>query len=244
MPYTVRTQLTPGETEMRKVYAATLADMISKNSKVVALSADLMSSDGTQANHKKDPVHFVQAGIQEANMIGVAAGMSLTGIIPYAHSFACFASRRVYDQAFISVGFAQCNVRIVGSDPGITATYNGGTHMPFEDAGLMRLIPGMTVVEPTDVVMLEDILRQTETLQGSFYIRMARKEAVNIYEPGSTFELGKAAKLRDGKDVTLIASGYCVAEAMTAHDAFGYFGRTYDFEVLGLQGISTSGSMA
>jgi len=117
---------------------------------------------------------------------------------------------------FISAAYADLNVRIIGSDPGITAAYNGGTHMPFEDMGIMRNIPNITIMEPTDGVMLADILKQVKDLYGVFYIRLLRKEPMRIYEDGSTFEIGKGIPLRDGTDVTLITSGYLVSETLKA----------------------------
>jgi len=116
----------------------------------------------------------------------------------------------------MSGAYAKANVRIIGSDPGVTAAYNGGTHMPFEDLGIMRNIPEMTLLEPTDSVMLMDTIKQLAELYGMFYIRLLRKNAIKIYEEGSRFEIGKAAKLKNGKDVTIIANGIMVAEALNA----------------------------
>jgi transketolase len=140
------------------------------------------------------------------------------GKIPYAHTFGPFATRRSCDQIFMSGAYARANVRIIGSDPGVTAAYNGGTHMPFEDLGIMRLIPEMTIIEPTDAVMLKDVIRQTEKLHGMFYIRLIRKAATQIYEEGSSFEIGKAVTVREGSDLTIMANGIMVLEAVKAHD--------------------------
>jgi len=187
-----------------------------KNNQIVILDADLMSSMGMIPFLKEFPERTFNCGVQEANMIGIAAGLSATGKIPFAHTFATFATRRCYDQVFISGAYAKANVRIIGSDPGVTSAYNGGTHMPFEDMGIMRNIPEMTVLEPTDSVMLIDIIKQLAGLYGMFYVRLLRKNAIKIYEEGSTFEIGKAVKLKDGKDVTIIANGIMVAEALKA----------------------------
>jgi len=149
-------------------------------------------------------------------MIGVAAGMSAVGLIPFVHTFGVFASRRVMDQVFLSAAYAKLNVRIIGSDPGVTAASNGGTHMPFEDMGMMRCIPEVTILEPTDSVMLADLMEKTKNTFGVFYIRLFRKKAAKIFEDGSKFEIGKAAKLREGKDVTIFATGICVVEAIKA----------------------------
>lgn len=201
---------------MRDAYCTTLMELASKDNRIVALDADLMKSMGMIPFSKAFPDRTFDCGIQEANMIGVAAGLSATGKVPYAHSFATFATRRCYDQVFISAAYARLNVRIIGSDPGVTAEYNGGTHMPLEDMGIMRNIPGITVIEPTDSTMLKDIIRQTADLYGIFYIRLLRKNAVKVYEEDSKFEIGKGIKLRDGKDVTILATGLMVAEAIKA----------------------------
>lgn len=152
-------------------------------------------------------------------MMGVASGLSAAGMIPVAHTFGVFASRRAADQVFLSAAYGRMNVRIIGSDPGVTAAGNGGTHQPFEDLGIMRGIPGITVIEPTDSIMLRDMLLQTKDRYGVFYIRLSRKKSEQIYQEGSTFEIGKAVELRPGTDVTLLASGVCVADSLRAADA-------------------------
>jgi transketolase len=149
-------------------------------------------------------------------MIGVAAGLSATGKVPFAHSFATFTTRRSLDQVFMSAAYAKLNVRIIGSDPGVMASFNGGTHMAFEDLGVMRGIPEMTVLEPTDSTMLCDLIKQLANAYGVFYIRLMRRNAVKVYEEGSTFAIGKAVTLREGKDATIIAIGLCVAESIQA----------------------------
>jgi len=216
MSYKVCTGLETEKLAMRDVYAATMMDMASQNDKIVSLDCDLMNSVGMVKFAKEFPERTVNCGIMEANMIGVAAGMSAVGMIPYAHTFGCFATRRCLDQIFVSAAFAKANVRIIGSDPGVTAAFNGATHMPFEDIGSLRDIPGVTIIEPTDSVMLEDMIRQVEKKFGVFYIRLSRKNAIKIYEDGSTFEIGKSATIRTGRDVTIIASGICVAESVKA----------------------------
>lgn len=206
------------EAMMRDVYCKTLMELASKDENIIALDADLINSMGMAPFLKAYPERTIDCGIQEANMMGVAAGLSATGKIPFAHSFAPFATRRCYDQVFLSAAYARLNVKIIGSDPGITAAFNGGTHMPLEDMGIMRNIPGITILEPVDSVMLADLIRQIAYKYGVFYVRLLRKNAVKIYEDGSTFEIGKAVKLRDGKDVSIIATGIMVAEALKAAD--------------------------
>ena len=209
---------------MRDAYCDTLMDLAKDDPRIVALDADLVSSSGMKRFFQAFPDRAVQCGIAEANMVGIAAGLSLTGKVPFAHSFGTFASRRVADQIFISAAYAKLNVRIVGSDPGVTAAYNGGTHMPFEDMGMLRTIPDITLLEPTDPVMLADLVRQLTDVWGVYYIRMARKTVKGIYEEGSSFEIGKGNVLRNGTDVTLIASGILVAEALKAAELLAELG--------------------
>jgi len=216
--YTVNSTFAKNPLMMREAYCNTLRDLAARNPNIVALDADLIGSSGMKPFFKEFPNQAVQCGIAESNMIGIAAGLSATGKIPFAHSFGCFASRRVCDQIMISASYAKLNVRIIGSDPGITAAYNGGTHMPFEDMGVLRSIPQITLLEPTDPVMLENLVRQLETAYGVYYLRMARKNVTGVYAPGSEFEIGKGNILRQGTDVTVIASGILVAEALSASE--------------------------
>lgn len=201
---------------MRDVYCKTLMKLAEKDERIIALDADLMNSLGMVPFGEAFPDRTINCGVQEANMIGVAAGLSAVGKVPYAHSFGTFASRRCFDQVFLSAAYAGLNVRIIGSDPGITAAYNGGTHMPFEDIGIMRNVPAITIIEPADSVMLEDMVMQLADRYGVFYVRLLRKNAVRIYEEGSTFAIGKAVTLRNGSEVTIIATGIMVSEALQA----------------------------
>lgn len=214
--YQVEEKVMPEAHEMRAVFAEVMADMAKEDKRVMYLDCDLMNSIGMAKYWKEHPDRAINCGIQEANMIGTAAGMSATGLIPFTHTFGTFATRRVMDQIYVSAAYAGLNVKIIGSDPGITATLNGGTHMPLEDMGMMRCVPEITIVEPTDSIMLADLLRKAKDTYGVFYIRLSRKIADKIYKEGSTFEIGKAAKVRDGKDATIFATGICVAEAIKA----------------------------
>ncbi|MCI8857142.1 MAG: transketolase family protein [Clostridiaceae bacterium] len=214
--YQTEKTLTEEAKEMRTVFAEVMEELVQQDDRVVYLDADIINSIGMTDFWKAHPERTVNCGIQEANMIGTAAGMSATGLVPFVHTFGPFATRRVMDQVFISAAYAKLNVRIIGSDPGVTASTNGGTHMPFEDMGMMRCVPGVTVLEPTDSVMLADLMRQTKDQYGVFYIRLSRKKAEKIFIDGSTFEIGKAAKLREGKDVTIFATGISVADSLRA----------------------------
>jgi transketolase len=201
---------------MRDAYCKTLMDLASENDNIVALDADLVSSSGMKPFFKAYPERAINVGIAEANMIGIAAGLSAVGKVPFAHSFGCFASRKTCDQIMISAAYAKLNVKILGSDPGVTAAYNGGTHMPFEDIGVLRSIPQITIIELTDPIMVMDVVRQVAETYGVHYLRMPRKNVTAIYEPGSSFEIGKGNVVKEGKDVTIIASGIMVAEALRA----------------------------
>ena len=206
------------EREVRQTMAAGLVSAAAKDDRIVVLDADLMSCHSTKCFLEAYPERFINVGIAEANLIGVAAGMAAFGKIPFAFSFAPFATRRCYDQIFISVAYSKLPVKIVGSDPGVMAEANGGTHMPFEDMSIMRAIPHMVCFEPTDATMLEKALPEIIDYPGAVYIRMFRKKAEKIYDDSLEFKLGKAVTLKDGSDVTLIASGIMVARALKAAD--------------------------
>lgn len=204
--------------EMRQMYANTLVELAKGNPDVIALEADLMSAISTNKIVKEIPTQIINSGIMEANMIGVAAGLSLTGKIPYVHTFGQFATRRTFDQLFVSGSYAKTNIKILGSDAGVTAEHNGGTHMAFEDLGLVRLLPQATVYEVSDSTMLRYLLRKIEKEYGIHYIRTIRKNAVKLYDENEVFEEGKGKVLREGGDVTIIASGIMVAESLQAAD--------------------------
>ncbi len=206
------------EREIRQTLASALVEKARKDDRIVVLDADLMSCHATKVFKQEFPDRFFNVGIAEANMIGMAAGMSTFGKIPFTYSFAPFATRRCFDQIFISVAYAGLNVKMVGSEPGVAAEANGGTHMPFEDMAIMRSIPKMVCFEPTDATMMEKALDEIINYPSSVYIRMFRKKAAKIYDDTLDFHLGKAIELRDGSDVTLIASGIMVERALQAAD--------------------------
>ena len=214
--YQVKSVFEKEAREMRAVYCQTLQELARENDRICILDADLVGSSGVKPFFQEFPDRAVDCGIQENNMIGVAAGLSAAGMIPFAHSFGPFASRRCVDQIFISCAYAKANVRIVGSDPGITAAYNGGTHMPFEDMGTLMSIPKITLVEPTDSVQLRWLLQTLEKEYGVYYIRLLRKNAVGVFEEGSQFQLGRFARLREGTDAAVVCSGIMVGEALKA----------------------------
>ena len=203
-------------TTHKDVIGIAFAELAAEDPDVIYLDADLLSSSGMAPFAAKNPTRAINCGVQEANMIGVAAGLSAVGKKPYAHSFAPFASRRCFDQVFLSVGYAKNSVRVIGTDAGVTAAFNGGTHMPFEDMALMRAVPGSAVIDITDGVMLKAVLKQVKDRKGLTYIRSTRKTYKAVFGEGSEFEIGKGITLRDGTDATVIACGLLVGEAMLA----------------------------
>ncbi len=202
--------------EMRKVYCETMIEMAAEDSRVVALDCDLVSPIGMTGFQKAYPERMINCGIMEGNMAGVAAGMSARGCIPFAHTFSCFQSRKCVDQLFLSAGFADLNVKLVGSDPGIMALYNGASHMGLEDMGILQNIPNLTLVEPCDAVQLEAVLKEAKETYGLHYIRMNRKNATTIYDKSTEFKIGKGLVLKEGTDVTLIGSGIMVELVLEA----------------------------
>jgi transketolase len=203
--------------EMRAVYTETLMELAKNDSRIVVVEADLMRATGTQPFKTMYPDRAIDVGVAEANMLGVAAGLAAEGKIPFAATFGCFASRRAFDQFFLSCAYARLPVKLVGTDPGITAGYNGGTHMPFEDIGIMRMVPGIDIVEPSDPVSLKAIVKRLAASGKVGYLRLHRKGVDPLYDENEVFELGKGKLLRKGKHLLIIALGaVMVPEALEA----------------------------
>ena len=205
--------------QAKAVFSEVIPDMAEKDPDFIYLDADLMSCIGTLSWAKAHPERAINCGIAESNMVGVACGLAAAGFKPLIHSFAPFVSRRVFDQVYLSAAYAKNDITVLGTDPGVTAALNGGTHMPFEDLALYRTIPTATIFEPTDMVQLEDVLRQCPDLPGVKYIRVGRKDLPKIYEAGSHFSPGQAVVVREGKDITILAAGIMMHEALKAADA-------------------------
>lgn len=193
----------------------TIEEIMAEDPAVVWLDSDLMGCSGTNKQFGKSD-RYINCGIAEANMVGIGCGMSAVGWKPYAHTFGTFASRRCFDQAFLSGGYAGNAITIIGTDPGITAAFNGGTHMPFEDVALYRTLPNAVIVDITDVPMLVDTLKKAKDLPGVKYIRVPRKDSRQVYVDGTEFTVGKGNVLREGADAVIVACGILVHEAMQA----------------------------
>lgn len=203
--------------EMRAVYSETLCQLAEADPCIVLLEADLMRASGTQAFKDRFPERTFNVGVAEANMVGIASGLSTTGKIPFANTFASFAARRTFDQFFLSANYARLNVKLVGTDPGVTAALNGGTHMAFEDSGIMRTIPKLVIFEPSDPVSLRELVKKAAKHQGCTYMRLHRGVSDVLYPENETFELGKGKFLQEGTDVALVAVGaVMVNEALKA----------------------------
>jgi transketolase len=195
------------EKQLRHIFCDELLNIAEKDDRVVILEADLIPASGTKPFQEKYPERTFDVGVGEANMMGIAAGLNAMGKVPIATTFTPFATRRAHDQIAISIAYAQLNVIIRGLDPGIAAQLNGGTHMSFEDVGIMRNIPTMTIVEPVDGAQMAAALPKLIERGGPIYLRTYRMEADKIYEDGCEFEIGVANTIREGDDVTIIASG-------------------------------------
>lgn len=201
---------------LREVFSELLIQHAESDDRICYIESDLMLASGTGGFKARFPERTLNVGVAEANMIGVAAGVSTLGMIPFTHSFTPFATRRCCDQVTLSVGYAKNHIKMIGSDPGITAMLNGGTHMSMEDVAIMRNIPGMCIVEPVDGVQLAGLFTQIVEHNGPVYIRLLRREAIPVYNEGEAFTLGKAKKIASGKDITIVSSGIMVSEAIKA----------------------------
>lgn len=200
--------------ELRMCVVETIQEMMTYDDKVVALEADLGGASGFTKIQETNPDRFVQCGIAEANMVGVAAGLSITGFKPFIHTFGPFATRRVFDQMYLSGAYAQNTINIYGSDPGFTVGANGGTHTTWEDVALMREIPGVIVCDAADNVQMEWILKEFAKSEGIHYVRGNRKDVRNVYAKGSEFTLGKGNILKKGSDVLVVAAGQLISDAL------------------------------
>ena len=204
--------------DTRSGFGAGLAELGKINNDVVALCADLTGSLKMNEFQKNHPDRFFQAGIAEANMMGVAAGLTIGGKIPFAGTFAGFATGRVYDQIRQAIAYSNKNVKIAASHAGITLGEDGATHQILEDIGLMKMLPNMTVVVPCDYNQTKAATIAIAEHKGPVYLRFGRPAVPNFTDPNQKFEIGKAELLYEGSDVTILATGHLVWKAIEACD--------------------------
>ena len=201
----------------RESFGEAITALAETNPDIVVLDADLAEATKTGIFKKKYPERFIDCGIAECNMIGIAAGLATCGKVPFAASFAMFSAGRAFEQVRNSVGYPHLNVKIVGSHAGISVGEDGATHQCCEDIALMRSIPGMVILNPADHYEMLAAVKAAAEYVGPVYIRLGRL-AVESFNNNDDykFEIGKGITLRDGKDITIIATGLMVAEAMEA----------------------------
>jgi transketolase len=208
-----------GKKDTRSGFGAGLTELGKTNENIVALCADLTGSlkmDEFQANH---PDRFFQVGIAEANMMGIAAGMTIGGKIPFTGTFANFSTGRVYDQIRQSIAYSHKNVKICASHAGLTLGEDGATHQILEDIGLMKMLPGMTVINTCDFNQTKAATIAIANHHGPVYLRFGRPKVANFTPEDQVFEIGKAVQLQEGKDVTIVATGHLVWEALVAAES-------------------------
>ncbi|MCL2369030.1 MAG: transketolase family protein [Oscillospiraceae bacterium] len=202
--------------EMRAVFTEKLREFMTADERVMVIDADLARASGTLALKEQFPDRAIDVGVAEANMVSVAAGLASYGFLPFCTTFAPFVARRACDQVALSVAYAKQNVKLVGTDPGVTAELNGGTHCGLEDVSIMRSFVDMVVFEPVDETQLEQAMPQILAYEGPMYIRLARKAQPDIFGPDYQFDLFKADVVRDGTNVTIFATGIMVHESLEA----------------------------
>ena len=208
----------------RDAYGKALAALGAEHDNLVVLDADLANATKTQTFQKAFPDRHFDCGIAEANMICVAAGMSTVGLVPFASSFAMFASGRAFEQVRNSIGYPHLNVKIGATHGGISVGEDGASHQCCEDFALMRSIPGMTVICPADGVEAEAAVKAAYEMDGPVYLRFGRLAIPVFHEEGFNFQIGKGEVLRDGTDVAIIANGLLVYEAIQAGEQLAEMG--------------------
>ena len=208
-----------GKKDTRSGFGAGLLEAGKANPKVVALTADLKGSLKMDAFAAEFPERFIQCGIAEANMVGAAAGLALTGKIPFIGSFAEFVTGRVYDQIRQELSYGNTNVKIASSHAGITLGEDGATHQTMEDLALMRALPGMVIMNPCDYNQTRQATLAAARYEGPVYLRFGRPAVPNFTDENEPFVIGKAIVMNEGKDITLIATGHTVWESLQAAEA-------------------------
>ena len=204
--------------DTRSGFGAGLAELADKNPNVVALCADLIGSLKMEKFIEKAPERFFQVGIAEANMMGIAAGLTINGKIPFTGTFANFSTSRVYDQIRQSIAYSNKNVKICASHAGLTLGEDGATHQVLEDIGMMKMLPGMTVINPCDYNQTKAATLAAAEHEGPVYLRFGRPVVPVFIPEDMPFEIGKGILLQEGTDVTIVATGHLVWESLLAAD--------------------------
>ena len=202
----------------RQSFGEALEKLGEENKNVVVIDADLAKSTKTSLFAKKFPDRFIDVGIAEQNMIGIAAGLSTFGKVPFVSTFAAFATGRVYDQIRCSVAYPKLNVKICGTHAGVTVGEDGATHQMLEDINLMRRLHNMTVISTSDDVQTKWAVEEISKIDGPVYLRLARIATPVIYEENQKFEIGKGVQIGNGTDATIFATGVTVSEALKAQE--------------------------
>lgn len=202
--------------DTRSGFGQGLLELGHENPNVIGLCADLTGSLKMDAFEKKFPKRFLQVGIAEANMMGIAAGLTIGGKIPFTGTFANFSTGRVYDQIRQSIAYSKKNVKICASHAGVTLGEDGATHQILEDIGLMKMLPGMTVINTCDYNQTKAATKKIAEHHGPVYLRFGRPKVPNFTDPNKEFEIGKGIKLKEGCDLSLFATGHMVWESLVA----------------------------
>ncbi|MDP8980306.1 MAG: transketolase family protein [Acidobacteriota bacterium] len=219
----------------REAFGKALVELGRDNPAIVVCDADLSKSTFTSLFAKEFPERFFECGIAEANMVAIGSGLASSGKVPFVSSFSCFAMNKGFEQLRVTAAFPCVNLKVVGTHSGISIGEDGPSQMSIEDLSLACSLPGFTVLSPADEVAMAALVRGAAAQYGPFFIRAGRMKAPLIYPVGQKFEIGKAMRLCDGRDLTIIATGLLVAEALLAHDILdteGVSARVLDFHTI------------
>lgn len=219
----------------REAYGQTLIALGHEHPNIVVLDADLSKSTKTADFQKEHPTRFINVGIAEQNLMGISAGLAASGKVPFASTFAMFAAGRAFEVIRNSICYPKLNVKICATHAGLTVGEDGASHQAIEDLAIMRSLPNMTVINPADAVSTQALLGQVAKMHGPAYVRLGRLAVPICYDENTVFEIGKANLLREGSDVTIIATGVMVAQALEAADLLaskGISARVIDMHTL------------
>lgn len=204
--------------DLRDAFFKRLVEIAKEDSRIVVLDSDVSTSTKSQGFHKVYPERFIELGVAEQGMMGTAAGVSCCGLVPFACCYAVFATGRVFDTVRVSIAYTKLNVKIIATHSGISVGMDGPTHHAIEDIGLMRTLPNMTIISPSDSIETERVVDFLVKSKGPCYVRLLRVKVPTLFDENYKFEPGKGVLLHNGKDVTLVSTGIMVKEALRAKD--------------------------